>query len=117
MNERATQEGEKLSTLHLITSPTELKSTLSEIDDEAISAKKKAEKKRAVIREQINIRKKVLKQSVKVPFTQKGRQRPLRDIIKELSDFIVENSDIHSPDSLVGKKILHKFKVEGEEKW
>ncbi len=117
LNERATQEGEKLSTLHLITSPTELKSTLSEIDDEAISAKKKAEKKRAVIREQINIRKKVLKQSVKVPFTQKGRQRPLRDIIKELSDFIVENSDIHSPDSLVGKKILHKFKVEGEEKW
>ena len=85
------------------------------------SAKKKAGKKHAVIREHINIRKKVLKQKVKVPFTQNGRQRPLRDIIKELSDFILVNSEntqsdseIHLP---VGKKILHKFKVEGEEKW
>ena len=41
-------------------SPEELSVALSEIDDETISAKKKKEKKLAVLREQINIRKKVL---------------------------------------------------------
>ena len=52
-----------------------------------------------------------------MPVAQNGRQRPLRDIIKELSDFIVETSEIHSPDTLVWKIILPKFNVEGKEKW
>ena len=28
-----------------------------------------------------------------------------------------QGSEIHTPESLVGKKVLHKFQVEGEEKW
>lgn len=86
--------------------------------------KKKKEKKLAVLREQINIRKKVLKQKVKIPFTHNRKQRQLSDIIRELSDFIAMNSgdshqgsEIHTPESLVGRKVLHKFQVEGEEKW
>ena len=43
-------------------------------------------------------------------------QRPLRDIIDELSDFINENG-VQMPESLVGKKILHKFEVDGQEEW
>ena len=35
----------------------------------------------------------------------------------ELSTFIDENSDIPAPESLVGKRVLHKFEVEGQEKW
>ena len=53
-------EKEKISKLHLITSFNELHDTLSEIDSEDISAKKKMEKKHALLRDQINIRKKVL---------------------------------------------------------
>ena len=66
----------------------------------------------------------MLKQKVKIPFTHNRRQRQLTDIIRELSDFIAMNSgdshpdsEIHAPESLVGKKVLHKFEVEGEEKW
>ena len=124
LNQRAIREREKLSMLHLIASPEELSVALSEIDDETISAKKKREKKLVLLREQINIRKKVLKQKVKIPFTHNRRQRQLTDIIRELSDFIAMNSgdsypdsEIHAPESLVGKKVLHKFEVEGEEKW
>ena len=41
LNQRAMAEREKLSMLHLISSPEELSVALSEIDDETISAKKK----------------------------------------------------------------------------
>lgn len=44
-------ERERLSQLHL---PIELKKALSEIDEQAISTKKKTELKRALIREQVN---------------------------------------------------------------
>ena len=84
LNQRAMAEREKLSMLHLISSPEELSVALSEIDDETISAKKKKEKKLAVLREQINIRKKVLKQKVKIPLTHNRKQRQLSDIIREL---------------------------------
>ena len=74
------------------------------------------DKKHTLLREQINIRRKVLNQAVKIHITQNKRQRPLRDIINELSDFIQEN-EVQLPESLVGKKILHKFEVEDQEKW
>ena len=116
--QRTTKEKEKLATLHLITSSAELCDALSDIDSEDSSAKKKAEKKRTLLRDQINIRKKLLKQKIQIPFTQNRRQRPLREIISELSSFIDENShEIQTPESLVGKKVLHKFEVEGHEKW
>lgn len=121
LEKRTAKEKERLSALHLITTTDELKRVLSEIDDEAISAKKKGKKKLVVIREQINIRKKVLMQKVKIPFTQKGRQRPLNDIIREITDFIKnsqsDSSNGHSPDFLVGKEVRHRFEVDGEEKW
>ena len=65
---RATKEKERLSKVHLITSADELKITLSAIEEESISSTKKTQKKRAVIRVQINIRNKVLGQKIKVPF-------------------------------------------------
>ena len=71
---RAAKEKERLLKLHLITSADELKTALSEIEEENISNTKK---KLAVIREQINIRKKVLGQKSNVPFTTKGKQRLL----------------------------------------
>ena len=116
LHQRALKEREKLSKLHLITSADELHDALSEIDGEAITAKKKMEKKRTLLREQINIRKKVMNQKIKIHLTQNRRQRPLRDIIDELSDFINENG-VQMPESLVGKKILHKFEVDGQEEW
>ena len=94
------KEREKLSKLHLITSADELHDALSEIDGEAITAKKKMEKKPTLLREQINIRKKIMNQNT--PDSNR-RQRPLRDIIDELSDFINEN-EVQMPESLVGKK-------------
>ena len=73
---------------------------------------------------QINIRKKVLGQRIKIPFSQHGKQRPLAVIIKELADFIAANphsgaaSVLSDPSSLVGKEILHKFQIDsGEESW
>ena len=50
-------------------------------------------------------------------FTQSRRQHPLRQIICELSDFIDENTEIQTPESLIiiGKQVLHKFEIEGQE--
>lgn len=124
--QRAIKERERLSNLHLITTTNELKHALSEIDSQSLSSKKKCEKKRALVREQLNIRKKVLNQVIKLPFTHKGRQRPIDDIIQEFSHVIEANSDVgasavssceYSAESLVGREILHRFDVEGEEKW
>ena len=108
----------------MITSTKELKHALSEID-KLPNLSKKSEKKHALLKEQVNIRKKVLKQSIKIPFTHKGRQRPLKDLIMELSHFIAEKEGSESaectsqfsPESLVGKEICDRFDVDGEEKW
>ena len=99
--QRKMKENEKLSTLHLITSSAELCDALSDIDSEDISDKKKTGKKRALLRDQINIRKKLLQQKIQIPFTQNRRQRPLREIVSELSDFIDDNSELQTPESLV----------------
>ena len=110
----------------MITSPDELRRILLEIDNEDDSASKKAKKKLAIMREQINIRKKLLNQKIDIPFTHHRKQRPLCDIIQELSNFIVKTmtsrsgtgteSDI-DPASLVGKRICHKFEVDGQDEW
>lgn len=113
LKRRAAREKDRLSTLHLITSTDELKKCLSDIG----CCKKK---KLALIRDQINIRKKLLNQRVKVYFSHKGRERPLEQIIQDLIDAIEcfsasECTDF--PESFVGKNILHKFEVDGQEKW
>ena len=79
LQRQAAEEKDRLSKVHLITSMDELKGTLSEIDEESISVVKKGRKKRALLREQINIRKKVFKEAINIPFTTKGKQRPLSE--------------------------------------
>ena len=122
LKQRAIEEREKLSKLHLITSPDELRRAISEIDDEDISTSKKSKKKLAIMREQISIRKKLLSQKIDTPFSHHRKQRPLHDIIQELSSFIAKNvasSSVTENEpgtdlvSLVGKNICHKFDVDG----
>lgn len=127
VKQRAAEERDRLSKIHLITSVDELKGMLSEIDEESISAKKKGQKKRALLREQINIRKKVFGESINISFTTKGKQRPLSDITREFSDHLecegsssVANSTCthrYTAESLVGRKVLHQFEVNNEERW
>ena len=124
MREKAAREREKLSHQYLITTVDELTGALQGIESEDVTASKKKQKKTALLRVQINIRKKVLSQKIKIPLSQHGKQRPLKVVIKELTDYIATHphSDteqiLGDPASLVGKEILHKFQVNsGEESW
>ena len=95
---------------------------MSEIDEERITPTQKAQKKRSLIRDQINIRKKVLGQEISIPFSKNRKPRLLTDIIREFSKFIEESqssetTDINSPGSLVGRRVLHRFITDGEQKW
>ena len=69
----------------------------------------------------------MLKQNTKIVFTNYGKQRPLSELTKEVQEMIEEfegqsmnatntTSDIDAT-SLVGRKINHKFSVNGEEVW
>lgn len=118
--QRAKRERDKLSQLHLITSPEELAQALAEIDKTNISASKKKAKKLDLLKIQVRIRKKVLHQRIAITFTQSRRQRPLNEIVMALSDFLTQNPiDIPDPNSIVGKRICHKFELEEtqEEHW
>ena len=92
MHQRALKEREKLSKLHLITSADELHDALSEIDGEAITAKKKMEKKRTLLREQINIRKKVMNQKIKIHLTQNRRQHRKKRLCAQLENCLGHSS-------------------------
>ena len=125
LQKRASDEEDRLSKVHLITSMDELKGMLSEIDEESISAVKKGQKKRASLREQMNVRKKVFKEGINIPFTMKGKQRPLSDIIREFSahlecegsSSVVNSTHSYTSESLVGRRVLHRFEVDNDEKW
>uniref|UniRef100_A0A1X7TAG3 Uncharacterized protein n=1 Tax=Amphimedon queenslandica TaxID=400682 RepID=A0A1X7TAG3_AMPQE len=122
LEERSQKEKDKLSELHLITTTEELSEIIQEIDKKDISESKKISEKLKLLRTQINIRKKVLKQVVHIAFTQSRKQRPIHQIIQELSDFILASKcdKIPSnPSSLIGKVIQHKFQLEDthEEVW
>ncbi len=125
LRKRAAEENAKLSKIHLITTVDELKGALSEIDEENISAAKKAKKKRILLREQISVRKKILHESINIPFTTKGKQRLLVNVIKELSahlqcegtSTVRHNPNLYTSESLVGRRVQHRFEVENEEKW
>ena len=125
LQKRAADEKARLSKIRMITSMDELKDALSEIDEQSISASKKAQKKRVLLREQINVRKKVCQESINIPFTTKGKQRPLVSIIKEFSAHLqcegassaVHSNNGYTSESLVGRRVLHRFEVENEEKW
>lgn len=120
---RAILEKERLSKIHMLTSSKELQSVLLEIDQERITPTQKAQKKRSLIRDQINIRKKVLGQKISIPFSKNRKPRSLAEIAREFSKFIEESQSSpeatasSSPDSLVGRQVLHRFNTDGEYKW
>ncbi len=114
----------KLSKLHVITSSEELYQCIEDIDKENCSSSNKKAKKYALLREQINIRRKVFDQDIRVVLTQSRKQRPVAEIVNELSDFIqsantsAASEITNNPASLVGKRIAHKFEIETSvEKW
>ena len=92
LKERAIKEKERLSNLDLITSCEDLKTILSEIEEENISSTKKAQKKRKIIREQIDIRKKVLSEKINIPFSKNRKQRAVAEIIKDFMQYLREHS-------------------------
>ena len=73
IKEKAAREKEVLSHQHLITTVEELKKALQDIESEDITTSRKKKRKTALIRMQINIRKKVLAQRIKIPFSQHGK--------------------------------------------
>ena len=68
LKRRAQEEVNKLGKLHLITSVTELQEALASIDESESSAAKKRNEKISLLKDQINIRKKVYKENIKIPF-------------------------------------------------
>ena len=112
VQERAKQQLDKLHQMHLITSVDELREIITEIDNKDISNTKKKREKMDVLRTQINIRKKLLKENIRIPLSQNQKQRPVSDIQEDLMDYIVKNPlPIVQPDSLVGKRIKHRFEI------
>ena len=114
--EKLCQEKEKLSQLHLIITSKELREELAKIDSEDMTATKKRSKKSALLKTQVQIRRKILHQSVPIVFTSNRKQRPLANIVTELCDFI-ENSTLPAeyssfltdPSFLVGRRIKQQF--------
>ena len=58
-----------------------------------------------------------------IPFTCSRKQRPIQEIIEELSQYIQRTSSsyvsdvVNHPSSLIGKGIWHRFETEEQEKW
>lgn len=73
------------------------------------------------MRTQINIRKKILNQNIRIVFSQSRRPRPLTIIIEELASFITENTPctdvLRNPESIVGSQVRHLFVLDGQRKW
>ena len=120
------KEKEKLSQSHLITSSDELKEEILAIDKQSISTTKKKNQKLELLKTKIRIRKKVLCQNVPIVFTCNRKQRPLKDIEKELCDYIDESklpinceSFIRNPNSMIGRKVKQRFldEVDGTATW
>ena len=93
---KAQKETEILSQEHLIETVTELCEAMNEIDSESIPPSKIGQKKLKVLRTQVNIRKKVLKQNINITFSKARKRRPLPDIVNDLKKFITENP-AHQP--------------------
>ena len=76
----------------------------------------KKAKKLTILKVQINLRKKVLKQNVRIPLSHARKQRSVSEIWRDLERFIDNNPFKHKdyiqdPSTLVGKQIRHKFVV------
>ena len=75
---KAQKERDELLEHHLITTSQELKQTMVGVDAENLSAQKKKAKKLAILKVQVNIRKKVLKQNVRIPLSHARKQRSVK---------------------------------------
>ena len=115
LKKKSQLERDELSELHLITTSEELRQTLKIIEAESTSAAKRKASKLSLLKSQVKLRKKVLKQDINIVFTRSRQPRPTEDIVKELSDYIDQNSKIPNPCELIGKHILHKFRMEESE--
>ena len=115
LQQKLQKQCDELSEHHLITSSCELRQALTEIEGSSTSQRQMKSKKLALLKTQINLRKKVLGQSnIHIPFTQSRKQRPMSDILNDLESFLdsnpLENSEyFQDPCTLVGKSIRHKF--------
>ena len=85
-------EQNKLSQIHLITSSKELQA-VTVIESREITATKKKREMRLLLSNQIKIRKKLLKQDIDINFSNSRRERPLSEVILELSCYIDEHVD------------------------
>ena len=124
LHERLKKEQDKLSKIHLITSPNELTEALVAIDKKSISKSKKKQEKLTLLKTQIKIRKKVLNQKIHIVFSHCHKQRPIQEIAKDLSVVIAKHDCpitkyVRNPSLLVGCQIKHKFEIpeSGEETW
>lgn len=116
LKKKAQQERDDLSQLHLLSTSKELHQAISDIDKKSLSAAKKTAEKRLLLRTQIKIRKRVLGQNICITFSHSRKQRPVAEIVKELSHYIDQFSSecsecIQDPSALVGKRIKHKFEL------
>ena len=110
-------EQNKLSQIHLITSSKELQEAVKVIESREITATKKKQEMRSLLSNQIKMRKKMLKQDIDIKFSNSRRERPLSEVIIELSCYIDEHIDdlppfLSDPYMLVGRRIRHKFETE-----
>ena len=119
LKEKMCLEKERLSQLYLIITSEELQEKLLMIDRESISASKKRNKKISVLKTQVQIRRKVLSQTVPIVFTSNRKQRPLASIVTELYDFINKSTlpaeclaFLRDPIALVGRQIKQRFQDE-----
>ena len=121
MKEKRLVKREELAKNHLIASSEELLEALSLIDSANLSEGKKRSEKVYLLKTQINIRKKVLNQDIRITFSRSRQQRPLNEVIDELSTFIKENTPsseiLQNPESIIGLRVSHLFLMNGEEKW
>ena len=119
--EKRLAEREELVQHHLIASSEELLEALSQIDAADLSEGKKRSEKVRLLKTQINIRKKVLNQNIRIVFSRSRQQRPINEIIHELSDFIKENTPfteiLQNPESIIGSRVSHLFVINGKEEW
>jgi hypothetical protein len=99
----------------LIATTTELDKVLQEIDNTQISQSKKDSKKLSIIKTQVNVRKKVLGQQIKITYTHARRKRPICEILAEFHDSVAGfflPDLVCNPLSFVGKEVDHKFQVD-----
>lgn len=114
-------EKEKLIQHHLISSPDELFDAIAQLEAANSTAAKRKSATIQLIKTQINIRKKVLNQNIRIIFSHARQQRPLSQVIEELSVFISENTPfmdiLQNPEGIVGSQVNHQFVIDGQTKW